>query len=60
MEKRERLQALDGLRAVFGMGIVIYHAGSAFGAPFSGGAGAGVSVRRVLRELLLLSAQRLF
>lgn len=39
MEKRERLQALDGLRAVFGMGIVIYHAGSAFGAPFSGALG---------------------
>ena len=36
MEKRERFAALDGLRAVFGMGIVIYHVNGAFGSAFSG------------------------
>ena len=36
MEKRERFAALDGLRAVFGMGIVIYHVNGTFGSAFSG------------------------
>lgn len=36
MEHRERFAALDGLRAVFGLGIVIYHVNGTFGSPFSG------------------------
>ena len=33
MEKR--FEAIDGLRAVFGLGIVIYHVNETFGAAFS-------------------------